>query len=328
MIGSHDRCQVGAARWVACAGVWVILVMTVSCSPASRREDPARLQQTASLIEEVKAFGQTLGIKPTDALRRVASDEPSLSMLWLWMQREGTLALRGPVDIRLAIGLQKKNVAPRIEQVYEVAGYSVYYRQGDEFADARSVASVGFAGEPLVRRVTVILHEDLHGDVNFALPWEMEEAIVTPLGCLAAIEYFRQKGNVKELANAMSFMAEERKLSLELMALVAKAETIFATERVASGKQKILKELARFPNYQRQFQRQTRNQHPATVIEAKLSHDLAYYRYFDRIAALADKAPNLRTLIDDLKELPGDATPVLIDKRLSALLSKYGAVAK
>jgi hypothetical protein len=27
----------------------------------------------------------------------------------------------------------------------------------------------------------VILHEDLHGDNNFALPWEIEEGVVTPL---------------------------------------------------------------------------------------------------------------------------------------------------
>ena len=59
------------------------------------------------MIEEVKAFGKTLGIEPTDALRRTSQGGPSLSMLWLWMQREGTLALRGPVDIRLAIGLYR-----------------------------------------------------------------------------------------------------------------------------------------------------------------------------------------------------------------------------
>ena len=84
--------------------------------------------------------------------------------------------------------------------MYRVDGYSVYYRQGSEFADARSVATVGFSDEPIVRRVKVTLHEDLHGDVNFALPWEIEEGIVTPLGSLAAMEYFRWKNEQKNLA--------------------------------------------------------------------------------------------------------------------------------
>ena len=293
-----------------------------------RPDDAARLSQTASLIDEVKAFGKSLGIEPTDALRRAANGGPTLSMLWLWMQREGTLALRGPVDIRLAIGLNVEKEAPRLDQVYRVDGYSVYYRQGNEFADPRSVATVGFAEEPLVRRVKVILHEDLHGDVNFALPWEIEEGIVTPLSSLAAIEYFRQKGDEKSLANAISSMAEERELSRDLLGLVAFAEKIFATEGVNDAKQKILKELGSFPNYRSQFRRQTRTQHAATVVEAKLSHDLAYYRYFDRIAELAERAPNLRTLSDDLKKLPGDATPALLEKRLSDLMVEYGAMTK
>ena len=116
------------------------------------------MQQTAGLIEDVKAFGKSLGIEPTEALSRTAGKmAPALSMLWLWMQRAGTLALRGPVDIRLAIGYSSENERIEIEQVYRVDGYSVYYRQGNEFADARSVATVGFADEPIVRRVKVIL---------------------------------------------------------------------------------------------------------------------------------------------------------------------------
>ena len=300
--------------------------MISSCATLSRSDDVARLRQTTALIEEVKAFGKTVGIEPTEALRRTAKDGLTLSMLWLWIQREGTIALRAPVDIRLAIGLNFEKETPKLEQVYRVDGYSVYYRQGIEFADPRSVATVGFAEEPIVRRVKVILHEDLHGDVNFALPWEIEEAVVTPLGSLAAIEYFRQAGDEKNLASAVSTMAEERNLARELMALVGQAEKIFAAEKVADGKQKVLDALANYTTYRRQFERQTRNQHAPTVVEAKLSHDLAYYRYFDQIAALAERAPSLRTLIEDLKKLPRDATPAEMEKFLSDLHASYGAV--
>jgi len=303
-----------------------LLAMLASCTTVTRSDDTARLRQMAGLIEEVKAFGKTLGIEPTDALRRTSQEGPTLAMLWLWMQREGTLALSAPVDIRVAIGLNVEKEAPKLEQVYRVDGYSVYYRQGNEFADPRSVATVGFAEEPIVRRVKVILHEDLHGDVNFALPWEIEEAVVTPLGSLAAIEYFRQKGDERSLANAVSSMLEERTLSRELMQLVGQAEKIFADEKVPDAKRKVLAVLPSFPNYQRQFERQTRNQHASTVVEAKLSHDLAYYRYFERIAELAEKAPSLATLIEDLKKLPRDVTAVAMDKYLSELHAKYGAI--
>ncbi len=85
-------------------------------------------------------------------------------MLWLWMQRAGTLALHRPIDIRTAIGFSAEKERLKVEQVYRVDGYSVYYRQGNEFADSRSVATIGFAAQPIVRRVMVVLHEDLHGD--------------------------------------------------------------------------------------------------------------------------------------------------------------------
>jgi len=328
MIGSNYRWRAGFNRFGRLANAFCFLALLVSCSTLTRSDDAARLRQTASLIEEVKAFGKTLSIEPTDALRQTSQEGPTLSMLWLWMQREGTLALRAPVDIRLAIGLNVDKEAPKLEQVYRVDGYSVYHRQGNEFADPRSVATVGFAEEPIVRRVKVILHEDLHGDVNFALPWEIEEAIVTPLGSLAAIEYFRQKGDEKSLANVISSLAEERKLSRDLMGLIAQAEKIFATENVEAAKQKVLDLLPSFSSYQRQFERQTRDQHGPTVVEAKLSHDLAYYRYFDQIAALAEKAPNLRTLIEDLKKLPRDATPEVTERHLGDLDIQYSAATK
>ena len=303
----------------------IFIVMSSSCSTVAPIGENSRLRQTADLIEEVKAFGKTLGIEPTEALRRTSQGGASLSMLWLWMQREGTLALRGPVDIRMAIGLNVEKEAPKVEQVYRVDGYSVYYRQGSEFADPRSVATAGFAEEALVRRAKVILHEDLHGDVNFALPWEIEEAIVTPLGSFAVIEYLRHKGDEKDLQNALVSLAEERKMSRELVALVDDAQRIFAAAKVDDAKQQILNRLANYPNYQRQFERQTRGQHSGTVLEAKLSHDLAYYRYFDAIAALAEKAPDLRTLIEDLKKLPKDASHAGSGTALRELDSKYSS---
>lgn len=300
-----------------------------SCATFESGYGAARLRETAGLLEEVKAFGQTLGIVPTEALSRTAREGPVLSMLWFWMQREGTLALSAPVDIRLAIGYGTEKERLKIEHVYRVDRYSVYYRQGNEFADARSVATVDFAEEPIARRVKVVLHEDLHGDVNFALPWEIEEAIVTPLGSLAAVEYFRWKGDEKNLQNAAASVREERRVSRELNALVARAEKIFRLEgNIETAKQDILSLLPDYPAYQKQFERQVRGQHRPTALEAKLSHDLAYYRYFDLVADLAEKAPSLKALIEELKSLPREVTPVVADNFLQNLNSKYGAASR
>lgn len=307
--------------------VIVLSFILSSCAAISRPDDSRRLRLAVGLIEEVKTFGKTLGIEPTEALRRTARPGPTLSMLWLWMQREGTIAVSAPVDIRLAIGLNVEKEAPQLEQVYRVDGYSVYHRQGTEFADPRSVATIGFAEEPLVRRVKVILHEDLHGDVNFALPWEIEEAIVTPLGALAAVEYFRHTQDETNLASAMRSIKAERILSLELKGVIAEAKRIFASEKTADAKEKILAGLTRFPNYQRQFERHTEGQHAATALEAKLSHDLAYYRYFDDVVGLAEAAPNLSLLIADLKRLRTDATVDETEIYLHSLQAKYGAAA-
>jgi hypothetical protein len=282
-----------------------------------------RLEENARLVEEVKAFGKTLGIEPTEALSRTAQEHAPLSMLWLWMQRVGTLALGVPVDIRMAIGFSAAKEDLKLEQVYRVDGYSVYYRQGNEFADSRSVATVGFAGEGIVRRVEVILHEDLHGDNNFALSWEVEESIVTPLGSLATVEFFRRKQDQQYLKQALATLEEQRQFGRELNALVGEARKLFETKPIEEANEQILDLMPSYPVYYRQFQRQIAGQHPPTVLEAKLSHDLAYYQYFDQIVALSEKVGDLRTLIADFKKLPHDTSQDGMQAYLRQLETKY-----
>ena len=324
--------QRGGGQWhrwqLAKLATLGLLALILSSCTLARRDNSARLEENARLVEEVKAFGKTLGIEPTEALSRTTQERPTLSMLWLWMQRVGTLALKVPVDIRMAIGFSTAKEDLELEQVYRVDGYSVYYRQGNEFADSRSVATVGFAGEGTVRRVKVILHEDLHGDQNFNLAWEVEESIVTPLGSLAAVEFFRRKGDQQYLKQALASLEEERQLARELGALVAEAERLFMIATTEEAKRQILDLLPSYPVYNRQFQRQIADQHPPTVLEAKLSHDLAYYRYFDQIAALSEKVPDLGTLIADFKKLPHDTSQDGMQAYLQQLKTKYSQSAK
>jgi cell fate (sporulation/competence/biofilm development) regulator YlbF (YheA/YmcA/DUF963 family) len=299
----------------------IFVIIGLSSCTVVRVDRAEHLEENARLVAEVKAFGKTLGIEPTEALSRTAEERPPLSMLWLWMQRVGTLALEAPIDIRMAIGFAIIKEQLKLEQVYSVDGYSVYYRQGNEFADSRSVATAGFASEEIAQRVKVILHEDLHDDQNFNLPWEVEEAIVTPLGSLAAMEFFRRSGDQESFQRARTTVEEERRQAQELNALVEEAQRLFKTFAVEKAQAEILSLIPSYPAYQRQFERQVEGQHPPSVLEAKLSHDLAYYRYFDQIIALADKATDLKTLIDDLKKLPSD--PRGVQAYLQQLKNRY-----
>jgi hypothetical protein len=302
-----------------------MLLSLSACALPARSNLPseARLRETASLIEDVKSFGRTLGIEPTGALSRTSAGERSLSMLWLWLQKAGTLAVNTSMDIRMAVGFVAAKEQLPLEQVYRIDGYSVYYRQGNEYADSRSAATPAFAAQGTVRRVTVILHEDLHGEANFDLPWDVEEAVVTPLGSLAAVEYFKHKNDAENLQRAQSALSEGRQISRDLRELMLEAEETFRTVPVQEAKLKILAALSRYPAYRSMFERQIEGQHPPTVLEAKLSHDLAYFRFFDTIALLAEKHMAVKTLIAELKTLPPNATPELVEKFLQDLNDKY-----
>jgi hypothetical protein len=299
----------------------------ISCAAVTGRYTDraagSRLEATATLVQEVKAFGRSLGIEPTQSLRYSSGAQAPLSMLWLWLQRLGTLGLREPVDVRMAIGFHAHKEQVPLERIYRVEGYSVYYRQGNEFADDRAAATAGFAEEGVVRQVKVVLHEDLHGEQNFSLPWEIEESIVTPLASLAAVEFFRHKGDERNLQTSLAALAEERELSRELNEFANEAERLFKAEAADSAKAKILERLAAYPVYRRQFNRQIAGQNSATALEAKLSHDLAYFRYLDAIAALAERVPDLQTLIGELQKVERDATWEELETHLHDLSAKY-----
>jgi hypothetical protein len=322
MVQPHRGGENGGC-WLAKLTAIVCFIVGLSSCTVAQLDRAQHLKENARLVAEVKAFGKTLGIEPTEALSRTIDERPPLSMLWMWMQRIGTLALDAPIDIRMAIGFAVFKEQLKLEQVYSVDGYSVYYRQGNEFADSRSVATAGFASEDIALRVKVILHEDLHDDKNFDLPWEVEEAIVTPLGSLAAMEFFRRTGDRVSLQRVLETVEEERQYARELNALVGEAQKLFKTFTVEKAQAQILNLFPSYPVYQQQFERQIEGQHPATVLEAKLSHDLAYYRYFNEIIALADKVADLKRLIDDLKKLPRDTRQNGLEAYLQDLKNRY-----
>ncbi|MGH7835476.1 MAG: hypothetical protein ACREQK_17670, partial [Candidatus Binatia bacterium] len=196
-----------------------------SCTLAGMQSESDRklLEETLAVVREVKEFGKTLGIEPTKALGHSTLEKPGHSMLWLWLQKRGTLALRGPMDLRLWLrfGATKEQIP--LEYLYNISDYSVYFRQGNQFGDSRSAATLDFASDSLPNKVKVVLHEDLHDARNFDLPWEIEESIVTPLSMLAALEFFEHKKDQSGKQALLARMEEERALSKELNRIVTEA---------------------------------------------------------------------------------------------------------
>ena len=195
------------------------------------------LRETLVLIEEVKAFGRTLGVEPSEALSQSSREKPARSMLWLWLQRLGTIALRTSLDVRLEIQFSATKEELPLEYLYLSGSYSAYFRQGNQFGDPRSVATIDFARDSMLIKVKTVLHEDMHDDRNFDLPWEDEESIITPLGALAALEFFKQKNDQANTKRALEGIEEERTLSRELVAIARTADQLFRIEAPSESRE-------------------------------------------------------------------------------------------
>ena len=121
----------------------------------------------------------------------------------------------------------------------------------------------------------------------------------------------------------LAAIEDERRYGRELNALVEAAQQLFRTVTPELAQEQILNLIPRYPVYHHKFEQQIEGQHPATVLEAKLSHDLAYYRYFDQIIALAETVADLKKLIDDLKKLPNDTRQNGLEAYLAHLKHQY-----
>jgi hypothetical protein len=287
--------------------------------------DEKLLQDTVLLAKEVKEFGKTLGIVPTQALNQSTLEKPGQSMLWLWLQKRGTLAFRRPIDVRLWLRFAATKEQIPLDYLYNISDYSVYYRQGNQFGDSRSAATVDFARDSLPNKVKVVLHEDLHDARNFDLPWDIEESVVTPLSMLAALEFFEHKKDQASKQALLARIEEERMLSKELNRIATDAERRFRELPLADARKQIGESMPSYPTYARWYQHQVRGQDPDVVLEAKISHDLVYYRHYERIVALYQRRRDAKELIADLKKINRSIDADGLERFLRDLEEKYHA---
>jgi hypothetical protein len=301
-----ERRKENRIRRFGCFGLLLGCLLTASsCTLTDMQSgsDKKLLEETLLLVREVKEFGKTLGIEPTKALDHSTLEKPGHSMLWLWLQKRGTLALRRPIDIRLWLRFSTTKEQIPLDYLYNISDYSAYFRQGNQFGDSRSAATLDFARESLPNKVKVVLHEDLHDARNFDLPWDIEESIITPLAMLAALEFFEHKKDQGSKEALLARMGEERTLSKELNTIVSDAERRFRELPLAEARKQVGEFIPSYPTYARWYQHQVRGQDPDGVLEAKISHDLAYYRHYDRILGLYEKRKDARELIAHLRKI-------------------------
>ncbi len=271
---------------------------------AQQNNEAALIQDTVSLIREVRDFEKTLGIEPSEALSQTYEEKAASSIVWLWLQKIGTIALRAPIDIRIGLRFSATQAQIPVESLYKTGEYSIYYRQGDQFSDPRAVTTPDFARESALTRVMITLHEDLHGDKNFDLPWETEESLVTPLGLLAALRFFEHRRDDIDKRQAQAAIEERSELAKELNGVAQEAEVLFRTGPLDRARNRLIESIYSSAVYSRWYKAQMNHQDDDTALEAKISHDLVYYKYFARIVALDRRMGDLKMLIQALKIIP------------------------
>lgn len=264
----------------------ILLILTLSF-PAftadAQKTDDDLLVETVELSKEVKKFGKTLGIEPTEALTKNTKEKPARSFVWIWIQKKGSLLFSTLTALALRFDdVKEKNPIQTIGAMH--GDVSIYWRSENQFSGSAAVITIDFARAQKWRRVEVILHEDIHQNLNPGMSWQDNETITTALACLAALEYFEYQNDDIGSAEVSIRIKNSRLFSRNLLELLV-------------------------------------NKPLPDDNEAKITHDLGYYKYFDRIAGLYEKSGNLKILIEDMKNAPGNQEN--LDKYFDKLEQKY-----
>jgi len=298
-----------------------LLLQSVSVTNAAT--DQKLLDEAVGRAAEVKAFGETIGIEASDALRVSTRARPGASRLWVWLQKKGTLATRGPMDFVLQLGFSSEQTKVPLTSVrhwHEMGGYSFYWRHSSEFEsdEDASAITIDFASEPVRRQVEVVLHEDLHANAPFkGWPFHVNEGIVTPLADLATLTFFRSRSDRANVEATAAHIEEQRKLSRELNELAEKMRGLFAKGPLEAARTSALRKVQEASVYSRFFQHHVEDQAPEILLEAKVSHDWAYYGLYDVVMKMYERnGENIGELIDTFKNAPseGPALEAFLDK--------------
>ncbi|MGH7832581.1 MAG: hypothetical protein ACREQK_02975, partial [Candidatus Binatia bacterium] len=93
----------------------------------------------------------------------------------------------------------------------------------------------------------------------------------------------------------------------------------------AEARKQVGESIPSYPTYARWYQHQVRGQDPDVVLEAKISHDLVYYRHYERIVALYQRRKDVKGLIAELKKISRSIDADGLEAFLRDLEAKYNA---
>lgn len=279
------------------------------------------LQNTAQLAKEVKEFEKLFDIRPNDTLTKSENEKKSMPFLWIWVQKKGVISpqfecftgtlLRDTQDIVTT----ENEFVNRIRERYGEA-FDYYIRKEYEYADPSVTITRSFSKEPLEEQIIVICHEDLHQINDVFYKWPIGESIVTPLGYLFAMEFLKHKKDFKNLEKVKESIKSHVSIAKELRSLTSEANILFNKLPLGKARPIIRQRIDSYTTYSKWYGNFT------NTLEAKLSHDLAYFSYFDRIVVLYENG-GLKSIFTSLKTFPPKITLNEFETWLCAVEKKY-----
>lgn len=317
----------------------LVAFTTISCDSIKQKpletiaaltEEESPLKSTKALSGEVKEFLKTLGITPTNALAETAADKPAKSMLYVWCQAQGTIAYRNFLRTCAVIKFAKPRELIPIEEIWlgpaeNEKRNSFYFRQSDQFASEQSLITPEFSRDSKARQVETITHENIHGTFSNHVWSTVNEPFTTALGYLTALEFFKQQNDFKNVAGVLTNIIELEKMSRELNEFAAKLEELFSQNRPLDDKRRDARRLVdNYSTYKRWYEWNLTEKKDDKINEALVSHDIAYYRYVDKIFELRRLIGDLKFLIKDLGGIPTTISDSKdVDNYLNMVESRY-----
>lgn len=294
---------------------------------AQEKTDEELLKETVELAKNVKEFGETLGIEPSLNLSESVLTQKPASLLAIHIQKRGSIDFESFDRSALKFELDKDQMEIVAYYVWS-NNYSIFIRQSNEFAGdgQKAVITIGFAKQNLIRKVMTILHEDLHQNIHFdnlASISNTAETLVTPLGFVAALEYFKYKMDAENIKEILRLIEYYKQFSLELNALENEIKELSKNLSPIMLCPYIYEKeiMAKYPLYSRHLETTIKPYGRCEAEEAAITNDLIYWKYFYRVVSLYSKMENLKILINDFKNAPGDKSS--LEKYLDELDQKY-----
>ncbi|MBI5152868.1 MAG: hypothetical protein HZA36_00170 [Parcubacteria group bacterium] len=268
-----------------------------------------RLDATMVLAKKVRRFEKRFDIQGVGALSKTVLEQDQRSLFFVWMQKRGTLALYRPIDYFLGFPLHTLEQEFSLWWVGPLSHntMSSYSRREDIYSGIDSVITKDFVKASIAKQVSWIFHEDIHALFD-DFPWELDESMTTALGELFAMTFFENNSHLKGARRALfelrKMIAHGCIISQELLGFTREVSHFFRTlpRGRMPGKRHyrvIQRMLKRYPVYASSF-----GEWENTEFEARVSHDLAYYGFYDRIVGLYEKKKDLNWLLKRLRRAP------------------------